>query len=198
MRRRSLGASVKNDALDVGDFEYAGGCGFLSRRYQRARSSFINRRWVLAGRGKDPGVVLLSKLNVARMAMEQGRSKEALTMLRPLLNTGGSTNAYLSVQCAVAYAEAEVDAKDYAHAARDLEQVLTRTEKAGMRLDSARIYYLRGTVARLTGDADRSRTSYYYGEAVRLLDAIRADPGAENVLKRVDLKAMYEDAGRWK
>ena len=130
--------------------------------------------------------------------MEQGRSKDALTMLRPLLNSGGSTNAYLSVRCAVAYAEAEVDAKDYVHAARDLELALTRTEKAGMRLDSARIYYLRGTVARLTGDADRSRTSYYYGEAVRLLEAVRADPGAENLLKRVDLKAMYEDAGRWK
>ena len=193
----NLGRDVKNDALMSAILNTRGDVAFY-RGDAKGAEQLYQSALVLAGRGKDPGAVLLSKLNVARMAMEQGRSKDALAMLRPLLNTGSSTNGYLSVQCAVAYAEAEVDAKDYAAATRDLEQALTRTEKAGMRLYSAKIYYLRGTVARLTGDTDRSRTSYYYGEAVRLLDAIRADPGAENVLKRADLKAMYEDAGRWK
>jgi len=193
----NLGRDVKNEALMSALLNTRGDVAFY-RGDAKGAEQLYQSALGLAGRGKDPGAVLLSKLNVARMAMEQGRSKEALAMLRPLLKTGGSTNAYLSVQCAVAYAEAEADAKDYPAATRDLEQALTRTEKAGMRLDSAKIYYLRGTVARLTGATDRSRTSYYYGEAVRLIDAIRADPGAENVLKREDLKAMYEDAGRWK
>ena len=193
----NLARTVKNDALMAAILNTRGDVAFY-RGDTRGAEQFYQSALGAVGKGKDPGVVLLSKLNVARMAMEQGRSKEALAMLRPLLNTGGSTNAYLSVRCAVAYAEAEVDAKDYPAATRDLEQALTRTEKAGMRLDSARVYYLRGTVARLMGDADRSRTSYYYGETVRLLDAVRVDPGAENVLKRTDLKAMYEDAGRWK
>jgi tetratricopeptide (TPR) repeat protein len=147
---------------------------------------------------KDADTIAQSRLNVAKMAIAQGRSKEALAMLRPLLNSGGATSAYLSLRSAIASAEAEVGSKDYTHAQRDLEQSLTATEKAGMRLDLARIYSLLGQSARLGGTADRSQASYYYGEAVRLLDSIRSDPGAEKVLDRKDLKAIYDDANHWK
>ncbi len=99
---------------------------------------------------------------------------------------------------AIAYAQAEVETGDYVQAERDLEQSLIRSEKAGTRLDSARINYLLGTSMRLRGTAEKGRSSYYYGETLRLLDAIRADPGAENVLHRADLKTIYDDAKQWK
>ena len=107
-------------------------------------------------------------------------------------------SAYLSLRCAIALAEAEVGVKDYAHAQRDLEQNLSTTEKAGMRLDMARINYLLGSSARLSGSTDRTQITYHYAEAVRLLDAIKSDPGAENILRRADLKAIYDDANRYK
>jgi tetratricopeptide (TPR) repeat protein len=152
----------------------------------------------LTPRMKDTDTIVQSKLNMAKVAIAQGRSKEALGILRPLLNSNGVTSSYLALRSAIAYAEAEVGTKDYAKAQRDLEQSLTATEKAGMRLDTARIYYLLGESARLGGSPDKSRASSYYGEAVRLLDTIRLDPGAENILHRADLKAIYDNANHLK
>jgi hypothetical protein len=37
-----------------------------------------------------------------------------------------------------------------------------------------------------------------YREAAQLLDAIRSDPGAENILRRADVKTMYDESNRWK
>jgi hypothetical protein len=113
-----------------------------------------------------------------------------------LLNAKGSANAYLLLQGNLAAAQAGIGLKDYARAEHDLQQELTSAQRAGMRFDSARIYYLLGTSVRLNGSADRA--GGYYREAVQLLDAIRSDPGAENILRRVDVKTMYDESNRWK
>jgi eukaryotic-like serine/threonine-protein kinase len=152
----------------------------------------------LAARTKDKDIQVRSKLNMARIPAAQGQWKDALAILKPLQEMAGSVEAYLSTQCAVTLAAAEVGAEQYGPAEHDLEQDLTKSEKAGMHLESAKIYYLRGVAARLGGNADRGRVSYYYSEAIRLLEAARADPGAEKLLDRVDLKAMYDDARKWK
>jgi serine/threonine protein kinase/tetratricopeptide (TPR) repeat protein len=148
-----------------------------------------------ASRAKDDEVLLLSKLNVARVAVAEGRFQDALRALQPLLNAKGAT-AYLSLQINLATAQAKIGLKDYAHADHDLEQELTRAQRAGMRFESARIYYLLGTSARLSGSADRA--AGYYREAAQLLDALRGDPGAEDILRRTDIKTMYDESNRWK
>ena len=82
--------------------------------------------------------------------------------------------------------------KDYVQAERDLELSLTKTEKAGMRLDSAQIYYLLATAVRSRQGEAQAKNPYR--EALRLLNLVRYDPGAENILKRVDVKTMYDEA----
>jgi len=149
----------------------------------------------LAQRTKDPDAMLLSKLNVARVAIAQGRSKEAVAMLRPLSAQTGRSGANLAIQTAIVLAQAEVGSKDYAQAERDLELTLTRTEKAGMRLDSAQIYFLLATSVRLRQGEAQAQNAYR--EALRQLNLVRYDPGAENVLKRADVKAMYDEAVRY-
>jgi eukaryotic-like serine/threonine-protein kinase len=188
---------LKNDALmaDVlntkGDVAYYGGD---TKGAEQLYKSALG----LATHAKDNDALVLSKLNVARMAMAQGRAKEALGILRPMQNLTHTTNAYLSLQSAVAYAQAQIETGDYIQAERALEQSLIQSEKAGTRLESAKINYLLGTSTRLRGNAEKGRSSYYYGQALRLLAEIKADPGAENALHRADLKAIYEDAMRWK
>jgi hypothetical protein len=132
------------------------------------------------------------------MAIAQGRAKEALGMLKPLQNSIHTTNANWALQSAVAYAQAQIETGDYVQAERSLEQSLIQSEKAGTRLESAKINWLLGTSTRLRGNAEKGRSSYYYSEALRLLHDIKADPGAENVLHRADIKAIYDDAMRWK
>lgn len=56
-------------------------------------------------------------------------------------------------------------------------------------MDLARIYYLLGTSARLSGSGDRA--SDYYREAAQLLDVIHSDSG-ESILHRTDFKTMYD------
>ena len=118
-------------------------------------------------------------------------------MLRPMQNST-RTNADLSLQISIATAQAEIETGNYVQAERALEQSLIQSEKAGTRLESARINYLLGTSTRLRGNAEKGRSSYYYGEALRLLGEIKSDPGAENVLRRADIKTIYDDAMRWK
>jgi hypothetical protein len=117
-------------------------------------------------------------------------------MLRPLLKSDSSVSAWLSLRCAIAYAEAEIGTKDYAHAQHDLQQSLTIADKAVMTLDTARIYYLLGEATRLGGSSDHTQVANYYGETVRLLETVKKD--AEKILTRADLKAMYDDANHWK
>ena len=65
-----------------------------------------------------------------------------------------------------------------------------------MRFGLARIYYLLGTSARLNGSAERAAD--YYREAAQLLDVIRGDSGAENIMRCTDFKTMYDESNRWK
>jgi len=187
LKNSGLAASIANTRGDVAF--YAGDLKAADDLYQSALR--------LNARAKDNDVLMQSKLNVANLAIAQGRAKDALAMLRPLLKPDSAVSSYLTVRAGIAYAEAEVGMKSYAQATRDLNQSLTTTEKAGMRLDSARIYYLLGESARLGGSQDRTQIAFYYREAVRLLEVIKSD-GAPKVLTRSDLKVIYDNANHWK
>ena len=186
LKNGALRATIENTKGDVAF--YRGDKHAAGQLYQSALR--------LALPSKDHEAITSSKLNLARVAISQGKQKEALNMLRPLLlPSAGTSGAYLSLQSSIALAEAEVGMKDYAQAERDLEQNLTRTEKAGMRLDSARVYYLLGTSTRLSSSADRATGPYR--AALRMLNLVRYDPGAEDILKRADVREMYDESNRW-
>ena len=55
---------------------------------------------------------------------------------------------------------------------------------------SVRIHYLLATIERDSGNSNEAQDNYR--EAVRLLDAMKKDPGAEKLLERADFKAIYE------
>jgi eukaryotic-like serine/threonine-protein kinase len=189
-----IARGLKNDALMATILNTRGDVAFY-RGDISAANQLYQSALRLAGKTKDQDALTRSKLNVAKVAIAQNKSKEALTMLRPLSATANKLGANLSIRSTIAVAEAEVGIKDYSAAQRELEETLTKTEKGGMRLDSARIYYLLGTAARLSGSADRA--SGPYREAVRLLNLIRYEPGAEKFLLRTDVKTIYDDATRW-
>jgi eukaryotic-like serine/threonine-protein kinase len=189
----AIAREVKNDVLMAKILNTRGDVAFY-RGDVKGAEQFYRSALALASHAKDNDTLVLSKLNVARAVMVQGGPKEALGMLRPMTNSRAATSAYLSLQSSIVYAQAEVETGDYVRAEHDLEQALVQSEKAGTRLDSARINYLLGASTKLRGTAEKGRSSYYYGETLRLLDAIRSDPGAENVLHRNDLKTIYDDA----
>jgi len=135
-------------------------------------------------------------VNVARVAVSQGRFQVTSRDLQALLNAKGSVAAYLSLQMNLELAQAGIGLKDYTRANHDLQQQLPGAQRAGVRFGLARIYYLLGTSARLSGSAGIAADNYR--EAARLLDVIRGDPGAEKIMRCTDFKTMYDESNRWK
>ena len=187
--------ALKNESLLAAILNTRGDVAFYRGDYKNAEQSYQSALR-LASRTKEDEVTLLSKVNLVRVAVAESRSQEALRMLQPLLNGKRAAPANLSLQINLAAAEASIGIKDYARANHILDQELITAKRAGMRFDLARTYYLLGTSARLNGSAERAAD--YYREAAQLLDVVRGDSGAENIMQRIDFKTMYEESNRWK
>jgi eukaryotic-like serine/threonine-protein kinase len=187
--------ALKNDALQAQILITRGDLAFYRGDSQSA-APFYESALRLASRTKYSEVLLQSKVNVARVAVSQGRFQEASRQLQALLNVKGSVPAHLSLEMNLELAQAEIGLKDYTRANHDLQQELPGAQRAGVRFGLARIYYLLGTSARLSGSAGIAAD--YYREAAQLLDVIRGDPGAENIMRCTDFKTMYDESNRWK
>jgi tetratricopeptide (TPR) repeat protein len=187
--------ALKNNALQAEILITRGDIAFY-RGDIKGAAGFYQSALRLASQTKYNEVLLQSKVNVARVAVSEGRFQEASRGLHTLLNDKGSIAAHLSLEINLELAEAEIGLKDYARANHDLQQELPGAQRAGVRFGLARIYYLLGTSARLSGSAGIAADNYR--EAAQLLDVIRSDAGAENIMRRTDFKTMYDESNRWK
>jgi eukaryotic-like serine/threonine-protein kinase len=182
--------TLKNDSFLASTLNTRGDISFFRGDVKGADRTYRSALQ-LVSRSREDEVTLLSKLNVARVAVAEGRFQEAMRSLQTLLNPKGGVSANLSLQIQLAMAQAAIGMKDYARANYILEQELPTAKRSGVRFDLARIYYLLGTSARLSGNGDRA--SDYYREAAQLLDVIRSDSG-DNILRRTDFKTMYDES----
>jgi tetratricopeptide (TPR) repeat protein len=188
--------ALKNDALQAEILITRGDLAFYRGDIQSA-APFYESALRLASKTKYSEVLLQSKVNLAKIAVSRGQFAEALRALRPLLDANGAVvAAHVALQINLALAQAEIGVKDYARANHDLQQELPRAQRAGVRFGLARIYYLLGTSARLSGSTGMAAD--YYRESAQLLDVIRGDPGAEKIMRRTDFKIMYDESNRWK
>jgi tetratricopeptide (TPR) repeat protein len=102
---------------------------------------------------------------------------------------------YLSAECSIYLGEALVNTRDYSRARQEVERAVAKTEKLGLRTLSAQGHYLLATILRLTGRG--AEAPAHYREALGLLEDIRKEAGANNVLQRSDLNCIYSDSTRW-
>jgi eukaryotic-like serine/threonine-protein kinase len=189
---QGMARGLKNDALSASVLNHQGDASFYEGDVKAAKDSY-QRALHLASHSSEKDVALISKLNLAKVAIAEGQSAAAAGDLRNLAQQADALSAkYLSVECSVSLAEALIKSKDYAHARQELQRTLSRSEKLGLRLTNARIHYLLGTALRLSGGA--SEATAQYREALRMLDEIREEPGAEHVIERYDLKAIHAEA----
>jgi tetratricopeptide (TPR) repeat protein len=187
--------ALKNDALQAEILNTRGDLAFY-RGDLKSAATFYQSALPLAARTKYSEVLLQSKVNVAKVAVSEGRFQEASRGLQTLLQGKGLVAAHLSLDINLEMAQAEIGLKDYTRANHDLQQELPGAQRAGVRFGLARIYYLLGTSARLSGSSGIAAD--YYHEAAQLLEVIRGDSGAENMMRRTDFKTMYDESNRWK
>ena len=189
---QGLARGLRNDALSASVLNHQGDASFYRGDLKAAKDSY-QQALHLASHSSEKDVLLIAKLNLAKVAIAEGHAQAAAGDLRNLAQQADALGAkYLSVACSVSLAEALIKSKDYARARQELQRTLSRSEKLGLRLENARIHYLLGTALRLTGSA--SEATAEYREALHLLDEIRKEQGAEHVIERYDLKPIYAEA----
>ena len=192
---QALARGLKNDALTASILNSQGDATFYQGDLKAARDAY-EQALRLASHTSDKDLLLTSKLNLARVAVADGHSRTEVVDLHSVAQQADSQGRkYISLASSVLLAEAMIKNKDYAAGRQELQRDLGRSEKLGLRLESARIHYLLGTSLRLSGNA--SEAAAQYREATRLLDEIGKEPGAEHVNERFDLKPIYSDAAQF-
>jgi tetratricopeptide (TPR) repeat protein len=191
----SLARELKNDAFVAQILNYQGDSFFYRGNFKSARSLY-EQAMKVASHTTDRGKVLISKFNLAKAAVKEGRSQAAIGALKGLAQEADTLGLkYLSAECSIYLAEALVNIKDYSRARQELERAVAKTERLGLRTLSAKGHYLLATELRLTGKG--AEAAGHYREAVRLLEDLRKEAGANNVLERADLNPIYTDSARW-
>jgi eukaryotic-like serine/threonine-protein kinase len=189
---QSVAKELKNDNV-MADILNTQGNVFFYRGDPKGAKNFYQQGLQMASRAKDEDRTLLSKLNIAKADVAMRQPQAAAGSLRQLVTQAdASGRKYLAVLCSVALAEASVAAKPDTRGRQELEQLLGKSERLGVRMESARIHYLLGSSLRATGDA--AAAAGQYKQTLRILDDVKREPGAEHLLERSDLKAVYDES----
>jgi eukaryotic-like serine/threonine-protein kinase len=192
----NLGRELKNQALIAQTLNFQGDSLFYRGDLRGARRLYEQAVQV-AAHSNDRSAVLQSDINLLKINVKEGAAKgPGAARLKSLAQEADTLGLkYLSLEASLDLAEAEVGMKDYARARQDLERILLKTDKLGLRTLSAKGHYLLGTALRLSGNGNEA--SFHYKQAVSLLEQIAKDPGADKALQRSDLNSIYTESSRW-
>jgi eukaryotic-like serine/threonine-protein kinase len=189
---RNLAKDLKNDSANSELLNTQGDVAYYGGDWKAARG-FYEQAAGAAARAKDHDKATIARLNLARVSVAEGKS--VASDLKAAVQQADSQHlTYYAMRGSVDLAEATIKSKDYAQARQMLENDQTRSEKLGARIETARIHFLLGEAMRLGGDP-RAATSQY-GQAMRALDDLKKEAGAEHLLERADLKAIYGEASK--
>lgn len=189
---QGLAQGLKNESLLAAIANSQGDVSFYQGDLKAAKSSY-DQALRLASHGADKDTLLAAKLNLARLEVADGRLRAAVGDLKSLAQQADAQGRkYISVASSVLLAEAMIKGKQYPVARQELQRALGRSEKLGLRLETARVHYLSGAALRLSGSG--SDAASQYREAARMLEEISKEQGAEHLLDRFDLKTIYAES----
>jgi tetratricopeptide (TPR) repeat protein len=189
----TLSEKLQNKALTAQILNFQGDRLFYVNDASAARPLY-EQALQAASKTGDKRLELLSKVNLAKTAIAEGRPQSAVEGLKKLAEESDSLGLkYLSVESTVALAQALIETKRFPQARQELERALAKSEKFGLRALRARSHYLLAVALRSTGNtADASR---HIGEARRILEEIRKEAKSDDVVKRADLAPILAEAG---
>jgi tetratricopeptide (TPR) repeat protein len=191
----NLSRELKNDGMVSQTLSFQGGAAYYHGD-SKAAGALYAQALRAANRSKEPEKILIAKISLAKVAIQQGRAQQAIATLRPLLQQAENLGLkYAQAECSVSMAEAMIKIKDGVHAQEELNRALLQADKLGLKPLSAKAHYLLAGIFRTSGD--EAEALQHYQEALQLIHAMHDDPGAEKVLERSDFKTMDEDATRW-
>jgi eukaryotic-like serine/threonine-protein kinase len=192
---QELARQLKNNSLQATILNARGDALFYTGN-TRAAKAIYEQAVRAASHGGDADVILVSEINLAKVALVEGRPAALPSEFTRLVQRANSLGRrQLALESSIYLAQAMINNKDYTRARRQLEQSMGSSEKLGMRMQTAKIHYLLGTSLRLSGSS--SEAPGHYREALRLLDEMKKEPGANQLLDRSDLHTIYAESTRW-
>jgi len=186
---QALARDLKSEPLSAQVLNTQGEIALYHGETPSARQYFQKAQQTL-GHREEKTTAARIQLNLARVALLQGNQKEAQKLLAPYANETSSLPRTLAIQISIAYAESLIRSGDTARARPILLANLGETEKAGMKLQTARIYSLMS----LTAKTNPEEAASFSTRAIKALDDIRALPGSDKLLNRADLSALYKES----
>jgi len=191
----SLSRDLKNDAMAAQTLNFQGDALFYAGDLKGAKALY-EKGLRAAEKSKDRERVLTSKINLAKAAIGEPHSQSVVSGLRAGMRQAEDQGLkYSAVECSIVLSEALIQARDFSHARQELERALGQSEKLGLQPLTAKVHYLLATILRSSGDAVPARA--HYQAALRVLDSMQKESGAEKLLLRSDLAAIYKDSSNW-
>jgi tetratricopeptide (TPR) repeat protein len=177
LQNKTLVAQILNFQGDI--FYYRGDLKSAAGLFSQALSG--------SSGNVEGDVVLLSKLNSAKCAVEEKRGQAAIAPLKALVREADAVGLKnVSTGAGLALAEALLNARQYPAAKKELETSLRTSEKLGLQALLARSHYLLGRTLELSGSGG-AEAAPHYAAAKRILETIRQESGSDSILKRQDL-----------
>lgn len=180
---------LKNQATTAEIQGYQGDNAFYRGDYQAA-ATLYDEALKTASHASGLDLILVSKFNVAKVAVRLGRFQSAASLLSKLSGDADSMGLkYVSVECSIYHAEALMNLKSYEPARKELESALNKSEKLGLRALLAESHYLLARDFELAGKA--ADATEHYQQARRILDDIQKDAKTDSIVRRSDLRPIY-------
>jgi len=187
-----LSRELKNNETIAATLGFQGDAHYYSGDLKSARALY-EEELRTATQSKEPDSVLRAKTDLAKVQVQEKRAAEAIPVLRLLIQQADELGQkYTSVECSILMAEGMLQNHDRAHARQELDRALLLADKLGMQPLSARAHYLLASIEQSDGNSSDEQS--HYREVIRLVDAMKKDPGAEKLLQRSDFKTMYDDS----
>jgi tetratricopeptide (TPR) repeat protein len=185
---QSLARELHNNTLIAQILNFQGNA-FFYRGDIRSAANLFSQALAATSGTTEREVILLSKLNLAKSAVKEGRNQAAIGPLKALvLETDALGLKYLSTEAALDLAEALLNTHQYPAARKELEAALRTSEKLGLQALLARGHHLLGRTLELTGS--RAEASRHFTDARRILEAIHQESGTDAILQRADLSPI--------
>jgi eukaryotic-like serine/threonine-protein kinase len=189
-----LAQELKNDDL-VAETLNRQGDNLSYRGDLRSAQALYEQALRTASKSTDQNLLLLSKLNVSKAEIARGEPQNAMKMLEGVAGETDALGLYLAIESTVYEAEARMQLKDYARARQLLDRAILQSEKLGLRPLLIQAHF--SLAKTLAAQGITAEASHHYQQALTLLADLRKDPGADKIMDRADLKAIYSESDRW-
>src|SRR6266850_544128 len=186
----TLARELQNKTLVAQILNFQGGTFYYRGDIKSAADLFSQALAATSG-DVEKDVVLLSKLNSAKCAVEEKRGQAAIAPLKALVQEADSVGLkHISTEAALALAEALLSAHQYPAARKQLETSLRTSEKLGLQALLARSHYLLARTLELAGSGGAADAAQHYAKAKRIVETIHQESGSDGILKREDLRSI--------